>query len=97
MFSSLLAGGEIAARAKSQHHVEKAEIRGSIGDGVVFATDGANPNAAERKDASLDRGLADDFDDLSHIDAGIEIAGIFKGEVRHVGTTPAILWVYQTT
>src|SRR3984885_14749954 len=97
MLSGLLAGREIAPLAKPQHHIEKAEIRTSVGDGVVLATDSANPNAAERKDAGLDRGLADHFDDFSHIDASIEIGGIFQGEMRHVRITPAILRAYQAT
>src|SRR6202035_3870150 len=91
MLSGLLAGRKIAPLAKPQHHVEKAEIRTSVGDGVVLATDGANPNAAEGKDAGLDRGLADHFDNLSYIDAGIEVGGIFQGKMRHIGITPAIL------
>src|ERR1700721_4485925 len=49
MLSGLLAGRKIAPLAKPQHHVEKAEIRAPIGDGVVLATDSANPNAAKRK------------------------------------------------
>ena len=41
----------------------------AVGDGVVLASDGADANAAEREDAGLDRGLADQFDDLAHVDA----------------------------
>src|ERR1700747_981677 len=53
MLSGLPAGRQIAPLAKPQHHIEKAEIRAPVGDGVVLATDGANPNTAERKDAGL--------------------------------------------
>src|SRR5258706_5784820 len=84
MFSGLLAGREIAALAKPQHHVEKAEMRIPVGDGVVLATDRTNADAAERKDPGLHRGLADHLDDFPHIDARIEIGGIFEREMRHV-------------
>ena len=76
--------GEVAAFAEPQHHVEKAEIRLAVGDRVMLASDGADADAAEREDAGFDRGLADQFDDLAHVDAGVEIGGIFDREMRHV-------------
>ena len=88
MLAGLLAGREIAPLAEAQHHIEKTEMRPPVGDGVMLATDRANPNAAEWKNPGLHRGLADDFHDLAHIDECIEIGGIFKGEMRHVRTTP---------
>ena len=63
-------------------------MRPAVGDGVVLAADRADANAAERKNPGFHRGLADDFDDLAHIDARIEIGGIFKREMRHVRITP---------
>src|ERR1700733_5021407 len=83
MLAGLLAGGEIAALAKPQHHGEKPQMRIAVGDRKMLAADGADANAAERKDAGLRRGLADDFDDLAHVEPGIEIGGIFKREMRH--------------
>ena len=64
---------QIAALAKTQHHIKKTEIGPSVGDGVVLAADRANANASERKDPGFDRGLADDLDDRAHIDPRIEI------------------------
>src|SRR5579871_1412649 len=52
--AGLLAGSEIAALAKPEHHVEKAVGRIAVGDRIVLAPDGADPDAAERKDAGLD-------------------------------------------
>ena len=92
---AFLAGREIAPLAKPQHHVEKAEMRAAVGNGVVLATDGTNPNTAERENAGLHRRLADHFDDLAHIEAGIEIGRVFDREMRHVGITPTILRAYQ--
>src|SRR6478609_1930719 len=88
MFAGLLAGGEVAPFAESQHHVEKAEVRVTVGDCVMLATHRTNANAAEREDAGFNRGLAHQFDNGAHIDAPIEIGGIFNGEMRHV-LTPA--------
>ena len=73
MLAGFLARREIAALAKTQHHVEKPEIRPPVGDGVMLATDGTDLNAAEREDPGFHRGFADDLDDLAHIDAGVEI------------------------
>src|SRR6266566_209308 len=73
MFAGLLSGREIAAFAEPQHHVEKAEIRGTVGNGVVLAAYRADANAAEREDPGFHRGLADHFDDLVHIDTRVEI------------------------
>src|ERR1700759_5088244 len=50
MLAGLLAGGEIAASPEPQHHVEETEIGISVGDGIVLAPDGADADAAERKD-----------------------------------------------
>src|SRR6202035_5728868 len=91
MFAGLLAGGEIAAFAEAQHHVEKSEMGLAIGDGELLAADGADANAAERENPGLDRGLAHDFDDPGHVNPPIEIGGIFQREMRHVRITPAIL------
>src|SRR5947209_19904657 len=84
MFAGFLPRGEVAAFAEPQHHVEKAELRAAVGDGGVLAADGADTDAAEREDAGLHRGLAHHFDYGSHINAGLEIGGIFDGEMRHL-------------
>ena len=68
MFAGLLAGGEVAAFAEPQHHVEKAVIRSAVGDRVVLASDGADANTAEREDTGLDRGLANQLHDRAHVD-----------------------------
>src|SRR5438045_5545143 len=60
MFARLLAGREVAPFAEPQHHVEKAEIRSSVGNRIVLASDGADANAAEREDAGLDRGRSEE-------------------------------------
>src|SRR5713226_3094759 len=73
MLAGLLAGCEIAALAEPQHHREKPEMRRAIGNGVMLAADRPDADAAKRKDPGFHRGLADDFDDLAHIDARIEI------------------------
>src|ERR1700722_17100968 len=91
MLARLLAGGEIAALAKAQQHREEAEMRIAVGDGIMLAPDGADADAAEREDSGLHRGLADDFDDLAHVDAGVEIGGIFQREMRHVLFPPTVL------
>src|SRR3984893_6355345 len=88
MFAGLLAGREIAPFAKPQHHVEKAELRIAVGDGKMLATDRPHADAAERKNPGLHRGLADHLDDLAHIDAGLEIGGVFDREMRHVWIAP---------
>ena len=89
MFAGLLAGRQIAPLAKPQHHIEKTEMRLAIGNGVVFAADRANANASERKNPGFHRSLADDFDDLAHVDAGIQIGRIFDREMRHDRITPS--------
>src|SRR3977135_4039341 len=73
IFAGLLSGREIAALAEPQHHVEKAEIRRTVGDGVVLAAYRADAKAAERKDPGFHPGLADHFDNLVHIDTRVEI------------------------
>src|SRR5229473_5649846 len=88
MLAGLLAGGEIAPLAKPQDHVEKTVLRSPVGDGVMLATDGADANAAERKNPGFDRGPAYRLDDPAHIDVLIEVGRIFKGEMRHVRTPP---------
>src|SRR6185312_12156800 len=88
MLAGLLAGGEVAAFAEPQHHVEKGEVRIAVCDRVMLASDGANADAAEREDAGLDGGLADDRDDRADVDAAVEIGGIFDREMRHGGFTP---------
>ena len=45
----------------------------AVGDRIVLASDGADANAAEREDAGLDRGLANQLHDRAHVDAPIEI------------------------
>ena len=52
----------------------EAEVLLAVGDRIVLASDGANANTAEREDAGLDRGLANQFHDRAHVDAPIEIA-----------------------
>src|SRR6201996_5463492 len=91
MLAGLLPGGEGAAFAEPQPHVEEAEVRIAVGDRVVLASDGADADAAEREDAGLGRGLAYDFDHLGHVDALVEIGGIFDREMRHGGFTPNLL------
>src|ERR1700676_5288752 len=83
VFARFRAGWEIAPLAKPQHHIEKAELRIAVGNRIMFAANGADPNPPERKDPGFHRGLAGDFADLADIDAGIEIGGIFKREMRH--------------
>jgi hypothetical protein len=39
----------------------------------MLAADGADANAPERENPGFHRGLADQFDDLSDIDATVEI------------------------
>src|SRR5580704_7183169 len=82
--AGLLAGRKIAALAEPQQHREEGKIGIAVGNGVVLAADGANPRAADRKNPGLQRRLADDLDDPTHIDAGLQIGGIFDGEMRHV-------------
>src|SRR3981081_1300512 len=72
MFAGLSAGGEIAALAKPQHHVEKAQMRVAVGNRVMLGTDSADADAPGRKDAGLNRGLADHLDDFPHVDARVE-------------------------
>src|SRR3954453_15546974 len=74
MFAGRFSGGEIAALAKPQDHREKTEIRFPIRDRVMLAADGAHANAPDWKDAGFDRGLADEFDQLANIHAGIEVS-----------------------
>jgi hypothetical protein len=40
----------------------------------VLASDGADTNTAEREDAGLDRGFANQLHDRAHVDVAIEIA-----------------------
>src|SRR5260221_4035638 len=88
-----LAGGEIAAFAEPQHHVEEGEVRIAVGDRIMLAPDGTDADAAEREDAGLDGGLADDLDDLAYVSAAVEIGGIFDREMRHRGFTPCLFFV----
>src|SRR5215471_10111443 len=76
-------GGEVAAFAKSQQHVEKSVICPAVGNGIVLASDGAITDAAEREDAAFHRGPAHDLDDFGHVDAPVEIGRIFYREMRH--------------
>src|SRR3981189_3646218 len=48
MFAGLLSGRTIPALAQPQHHVEKAEIRRTDGDGVLPEAYRADANAAQR-------------------------------------------------
>src|SRR4051794_7499423 len=73
MFAGLLPGREIAAFAEPQHHVEKAKVLVAIGDRIVFALDGADPDAAEREYPGRNRFLANQFHHRAHVDAAIEI------------------------
>src|SRR5579859_3169008 len=85
VLAGLLARGEVAAFAEPEDHVEEGEVGIAVGDCKMLAFDGADADAAEREDAGLDRGLADDLDDLAHVDASVEIGGIFDREMRHGG------------
>src|SRR5882724_10751122 len=84
LFAGLLAGGEVAPFAEPQHHVEKAVIVPAIGNRIMLASDRADADAAEREDAGFNCGLAHQFHNGAHIDARIEVGGIFDGEMRHV-------------
>src|ERR1700733_6093781 len=84
MLAGLLPGREIAALAEPQQHREEGELGIAVGDGVVLAANGADAGASNREYPGLQRGPADHFDDLCHIDAGVEIGGIFEREMRHV-------------
>src|ERR1700749_4025639 len=53
MFAGLLAGGEVAAFAEPQHHVEETKVRIAVGNRVMLAPDRADADAAEWKDAGL--------------------------------------------
>src|SRR6476646_1295556 len=86
VLAGLLAGGEIASLAEPQHHVEEAEMRAAVGDRKMLASDSADADAAKREDAGLDGGLANEFDDVAHVDAVVEIGGIFDGEMGHGGS-----------
>jgi len=66
----------------------KPKFGRSVGNRIVLAAHGADADAAEREDPGFHRGLADHLDHRLHVDAGIEIGGIFKREMRHVGLTP---------
>src|SRR3954462_15589822 len=88
MLAGLLADREIAALAKAEHHIKKPEMRPAVGDGIMLAADGADGNAAERKDSCLHRGPADDLDDLADIDPALEIGRVLDREMRHVRITP---------
>ena len=74
MFASIPAGCHVPPLAKAQDHVEKAVLRIAVRDGVIFAADGANANAAERN--VLDRRLSNRFDDLADIQTGFEVGGV---------------------
>src|SRR3954451_12453140 len=63
LLAGFFAGGEVAAFAEPQHHVEKRQVRLAVGDRIMLASDGANPDAAEREDTGLDGGLANQFHD----------------------------------
>src|SRR5450756_633218 len=84
MLAGGLSGSEIAPLAEPQHHGEETELRRAVGDGIVLAANGADADAAERKNSGLDRSLAHEFDDLAHIDAGVEIGGILDRVMRHL-------------
>src|SRR6266567_8227494 len=71
MFAGLLAGGEVAPFAEPQHHIEEAVIVPAVGDRIVLASDRANANAAEWKNAGFNRGLAHQFHNRTYIDEGI--------------------------
>ena len=86
MFAGLLAGCEVAALAEPEHHVEKTVTRLAIRDRKMLAADGADADAAERKNSGLDCGFADEFDNLAHVDGIVEIGGIFDREMRHDGS-----------
>src|ERR1700730_4219358 len=51
VLAGFLAGGEIAALAEPQHHVQKAVARVAVGDRVMLAPDRADADAAKREDA----------------------------------------------
>src|SRR5437660_12214751 len=51
MLAGFFAGSEITALAKPQHHVEETKLRVTVGNRKVLASDGTDPDAAEREDA----------------------------------------------
>src|SRR4051794_14812942 len=65
VLAGVLAGSEVASLAKPQYHIEKGKMRRAVGDGEMFAANGADPDAAEWKDPGFDRGLAHGLDDPS--------------------------------
>src|SRR6266702_1110836 len=88
MLARLLSRREVAPLAEPQHHVEKAVVPPAIGDRIMLAPDRTYANAAEREDAGLDRGVADEFHHRAHVDSVIEIGGIFDREMRHGEIAP---------
>ncbi len=88
--AGLLAGSEVAALAEPQHRVEESEFRTAVGDRIMLAAHGTNADAAERENAGFDRRLAYDLDDFCHVDAAIEIGGIFQREMRHGANSTAV-------
>src|SRR4051812_4725562 len=93
MFAGFFAGREVAAFAEPQHHVEKAEMRTAVGNGGVLAADGADADAAKRENPGFHRGLAHHLDHRLHVEAGLEICGIFDGKVRHGARSRSFLAV----
>src|SRR5690348_15573301 len=86
LFASPLAASEIAPLAKPKYHGQKTEMVCTIGYRVVLAADGAHANPSDRENTRLDRSLADKLDDLTHVDAFIQIARILNREMRHLQT-----------
>src|SRR3569833_357975 len=87
--AGLLPRGEVTAFAEPQQHREEGIVGAAIGDRIILAADRAYTDAPVREDAGFNRRPADDFADLGHVEAGIEIGGIFDREMRHV-VTPKI-------
>src|SRR4029079_7785552 len=83
---SPLAASEIAPLAKPKYHGQKTEMVCTIGYRVVLAADGAHANPSDRENTRLDRSLADKLEDLTHVDAFIQIARILNREMRHLQT-----------
>src|SRR6185437_12437597 len=84
VLAGLLAGREIAALAEPQQHGDEAVIGVAVGNRKMLAAHGADAGAADRENSGFDRGLADHLAHLAHVDAGIQVGGIFEREMRHV-------------
>src|SRR5262245_3564378 len=68
VLAGLLARGEVASFAEPQQHGQEAIVIAAVGDRIMLAGNRAHANAADRKDAGLDRGPAHDLADFADIE-----------------------------